>query len=641
MKYLRMKPWLGAGLALWLSWSAQPALADDDLLAAREAWRTRNIASLQAYTESMKGEALGAYPHYWLLSRQLDELPEAPIQAFLKEYEGTVLAERLRTEWLDSLGKAGDWERFRREFAKLQGAPGADLNCYNYSARIAAGDLQALNQARNELWFTAKSLPSACDGVLDSLVSTRTVLEADIWARLRLALEANAPGLARHLVRYLNADIPAATLANIVANPTRYLDNNPALGSRLDRELVIFALGRLGRADREAALARLERLQEDLGREQAYAWRVLAVRGGIATDPRTADWFKRSGEADYTDTEREWRIRAALRGGDWDTVLRQIRQLSPYHRGIRTWIYWEARALEALKQPAEANRILAGLSTEDDYYGLLARDRLGPVMGKGPSHYQANESDMRRLRDNAGLQRAVMLYEMGLNAEGVREWNWALRGADDRLLMAAAEQAQALGWYDRAIYAAERSKGLRNDTLRFPLPYREVVRDYTQQRGLDEAWVYGLMRQESRFVTVARSSVGASGLMQLMPATAQWVAKQEGVRYSAATVNSIENNVRFGTYYLRHVQDKLSGSALMATAGYNAGPNRARAWQGEAPMEAAIYVDTAPFLETRDYMRKVMTGAVLYSQVLGHKPQTLTQRMGVIPARNPEVIEGP
>jgi soluble lytic murein transglycosylase len=231
---------------------------------------------------------------------------------------------------------------------------------------------------------------------------------------------------------------------------------------------------------------------------------------------------------------------------------------------------------------------------------------------------------------------------MDLRLDAVREWNWSLRGADDRLLLAAAEVAREANWYDRAIYAADRTKVLHNYDLRYLAPFRDAVREYARSTGLDEAWVYGLMRQESRFVSQAKSGVGAGGLMQLMPATAKWVAGKLGLRYETGMVNDAGTNVQLGTYYLRHVLDKLSSQPVLATAGYNAGPNRARGWQeADKSLEAPVYIESIGFSETRDYVKKVMTNAVYYAQAFGQGAQSLSARLGTIPPRNPQEIEGP
>jgi soluble lytic murein transglycosylase len=211
------------------------------------------------------------------------------------------------------------------------------------------------------------------------------------------------------------------------------------------------------------------------------------------------------------------------------------------------------------------------------------------------------------------------------------EWRWAMRGRNDMELLAAAEIGRREAFYDMAIYSAERTREDHDYSLRYLTPYRDITQRYARQLDVDDAWVYGLIRQESRFIVVARSGVGASGLMQLMPATAKWVAKKMGL--GNFSVNDIETNVQLGTWYLRYVRDNLSGNEVMATAAYNAGPARARAWQDSRPLDGTIYAETIPFSETRDYVQKVMANAAYYASTFGHDNISLKTRMGTIPAR--------
>ncbi|HZN26107.1 MAG TPA: lytic transglycosylase domain-containing protein, partial [Burkholderiales bacterium] len=141
-----------------------------------------------------------------------------------------------------------------------------------------------------------------------------------------------------------------------------------------------------------------------------------------------------------------------------------------------------------------------------------------------------------------------------------------------------------------------------------------------------------LIRQESRFIADARSRVGASGLMQLMPDTAKWVARKMGLRH-IADVTAVDTNISLGTYYLKHVLDNLDGHPVLASAAYNAGPGRARAWRPDTALEGAIYAETIPFSETRDYVKKVMSNASYYGHVLNQQVQSLRQRLGIIGPR--------
>lgn len=621
-----------------------PAWANekDDFLAARDALRQGNLKLVAEKAETLSGP-LGIYPRYWLLSAQIDKVSPEQVQPFLDYYQNDWLAERLRGEWLRTLGKRGEWKLFREHYPRLVDGSAVELRCYHFQSRLERGDNTALAEARQALWFTAKDLPAACDPLLSRLHTSGTLTRADVRQRLRLALEANAQGLARAMAERLGTNWPAKDLQRVVSDPAGWL-RKPVGGGNLRDELAIFAIGRLARPNPDEALARL---QEWLPRfddnQRLYAWRRLAVVAAtFQQDKRTPVWFARSEGLPWQDNEVEWRLRMALRQQDWETVKTSLPLLSEEKRQERAWLYWRARLLENGKDSNGANALYANLSVDDDYYGLLARERLGPVASPSRVPYKVRDEDVKRVEASAGLQRALLLYDMDLRTEAVREWNWSLRGADDALLLAAAEAAREAGWYDRAIYAADRTRSQHNYDLRYLAPYRDITRSYAEATGLDEAWVFGLMRQESRFVTSARSGVGAGGLMQLMPATARWVAGKVGLRYEPAMVNDAGTNVRLGTYYLRHVLDNLSSQPVLATAGYNAGPNRARGWQeADKALEAAVYVESIGFSETRDYVKKVMTNAVHYAQAFGQGPQSLTARLGTIPPRNPQEIQGP
>ena len=128
----------------------------------------------------------------------------------------------------------------------------------------------------------------------------------------------------------------------------------------------------------------------------------------------------------------------------------------------------------------------------------------------------------------------------------------------------------------------------------------------------------------------AKSGAGAQGLMQVMPATAALIARKTGM--DSNDLYTTEGNIRMGTWYLADARNNLQGSEVLATAGYNAGPGRARKWQGQ-PMEGAIYAETIPFNETRDYVKKVLANSVYYANILGEPKTSLKQRLGTVPAR--------
>jgi len=248
-----------------------------------------------------------------------------------------------------------------------------------------------------------------------------------------------------------------------------------------------------------------------------------------------------------------------------------------------------------------------------------------------PESYRPNADEIAAMERVPGIARALKFYQLGLRYEGALEWRWTTRGWSDRDLIAAAEVARLRGWYERAIDTADRAQTMHDFALRFPTPYREVVHAYSQQLDLDEAWVYGLVRQESRFSADARSSAGAMGLMQLMPTTARAVAKRFGIPWADRTsFHTVDTNINLGTNHLRQLLDSLDNQPVLASAAYNAGTSRARGWRADRALEGAAYVETIPFSETRDYVRKVMSNTMYYARLFGQAFVPLKQRVGLI-----------
>jgi len=630
-------------LALSLTGSTLAQADDADWLAARSAFRAGDQAALNQAKVALAGSPLAIYADFWQLWRQLKDNDTAAIEAFVARDEKGYLSEKIRGEWLRQLAKQGDWQAFRTQFARLQDASDTELQCLYWQSVLAAGqDIPATNAKalRASLWLTAKDLPSACTPVQTALQSQGVITPEDRWLRLRLALDANAPGLVRHVLQQLGSALSPDTLKVLQADPQAFIAS-ANLTERDQRELAAYAYGRWARVDLAAASAQLTAQSEALAEQAPVAWRQLALAGARVFDSQSEAWFERSESAFWPDNHREIRMRLCVRAGDWPRYQRLYAQLSPALQDSRPWLYWQGMAYAEQGKSRPAEHLFRHLAEDDDYYGLLSAERLGqkPKAPVTPALMTA-QADAGRLAQHAGFQRAFALHALGQRWEAVNEFNWAVRTADQALILAAAQAANDLGWYDRAIYAAEQVSGAAATRLRYLTPYREVAMALSEERALDSAWVYGLMRQESRFVSNASSVVGAGGLMQLMPTTAQWVSGKLGVPYQADAVNDPEQNMRMGTYYLSHVLEEL-GHPVLATAGYNAGPRRAREWQGDVELDATRYIESIPFSETRDYAKKVMTNAVHYALALGQGETRLSARLGSIPARPATAIEGP
>jgi soluble lytic murein transglycosylase len=425
----------------------------------------------------------------------------------------------------------------------------------------------------------------------------------------------------------------ARQLDSVARRPQAYLERRPlALKTRAQRELAMYATWKVAQSLPAVAATRLEKYEGALSAEErAYVWAQLATAGALRHRPETLDWFKRADGARLTDRQLAWKARTALRLGEWATALSAIDAMSAVEREHPVWRYWRGRALQATGRDAEGHAVLSQLAFEHHFYGQLAAEEVGVPLAALPTPYQPGAEEVAAVERLPGIQRALRFYRLGLSYEGALEWSWTTRAFADRQLLAAADVAQRAGWYERAIHTAERTQYLHDFNLRFPTPFREVVSAYTQQLELEEAWVYGLVRQESRFAADARSSAGAQGLMQLMPATARQMARRLGMGKPQTT--AVDTNINLGTYYLRELMDRTNKQPLLASAAYNAGLTRAREWRADKPLEGAVYAESIPFTETRDYVRKVLSNTMYYARLFGQQYTTLKQRLGTVEAR--------
>jgi len=627
-----------APLALQAS-PSRPQTQDEIFLAAHAAVRSGDYDKLARYDARLQGYLLEPYVESWLLRPRLEDASAEEVRAFLVRQQGTLLAEQVRSEWLKVLGKKRQWELFEAEHPLLA-SDDNDIVCYALLARWQRKDDSALAELRTQ-WYAPHQLPEGCVPLAEALIVNGQYTNRHVWERVRLLLEAGAVSTAWRTAEYLPAKeaLDRGQLFAAAAGPQRHLDDRKKnLSQRAARELTMFALYRLAQNDPLAAAARWEsKLRARFSTaEQGYVWGQLALQAARHNLPEALEWYRNAeaAQAPLSDEQLAWRLRAALRQSDWAQVKMTAAMMSPLQRNEPAWIYWEGRAAQALGSPAEARTLFARIAGEHHFYARLAAEELGLSLTIPPKGYTPAAEEVAAVAAQPGFQRALALYQLGQRFESVREWIWAIRGMDDKQLLAAAEFARQNGMFDRAINTADRTLALHDFGVRYLAPYRETLGESARAQQLEEAWVLGLVRQESRFISAIRSSAGAAGLMQLMPATAKWVARRMGMHdYSWARVTDTDVNAALGTYYLRHVLDGLDGSPVLAAAAYNAGPGRARRWRDTRPLEGAIYAETIPFNETRDYVKKVMNNTMYYAAMLGDPVRSLKARLGMIAPR--------
>jgi len=604
---------------------------DAAFLLARDAFRNGERVRLGRQLASLQEHPLQPWAEYWSLRLRLDDRDASGVPDYLNRHAGSYLAEKLRGDWLRELGKAGDRDGFQRELPALV-QPDAEIRCYT-------GQFSDTDDMVRPLWNSSQDLPRACERLVDQLVASGGLAVEEVWQRVRRLFEAKRVGAARNAAAYLPAaeGFDGRGLEAIVQEPARYLDKLPAgyASKRGGREKALFAVQRLARNEPQDAAKRFAAIEARFTEEErAYAWGQIAWQAAQRHLPEAVAWYEKAAATSLSEEQMAWQVRAALRAGDWNAVQQAIAAMPPAVATQADWTYWQARALAAAGRAEEARALYQKIGGQPNFYGNLADEELGRVVEVPPRAASPTAEELAAAATHPGFQRALALIRVDMRIEGVREWVWSLRGMDDRALLAAARFAQNNEIWDRAINTADRTLAQHDYSLRYIAPFSDRVRPKADELALDNGWVYGLMRQESRFIMKAKSSVGAQGLMQLMPATAQWVAQKIKLAdYHPSRVTEMNTNVTLGTHYMKMVLDSLDNHPVLASAAYNAGPGRARKWRAERPLEGAIYAETIPFSETRDYVKKVMSNTVYYNTLFEGRPQSLKGRLGTIRAR--------
>ncbi len=673
----------GAALAQNTSSSERSADSLAPILEAKSAFQKRDrirLAQLRSSTAASQNP-LALWVAYWDMNARISELQAAEVDAFYARYPGSYVEDRFRNDWLLELGKRRDWSRFAADFPRFRMNDDREVTCYAMLTDHLAG--KDVTEAARNAWLVQREADDGCALMAATLFEAKQFNSSDVWRKARFSVDANRPRAARQAVALLGAEAVQGTAA-LLESPSKYLATQAHTRNRLGAELATLALMRLA-ADDTDNVSRLlrERWQNALPPDLAsWAWAMLGKQTAMKLLPGAVDHYERAAqfaaqaqraergadktaaaadtsiELDWPDETLAWKVRAALRGnggkGQWPHVQRSIDSMSPAEQRDPTWVYWKARALQVLARATnpqaqaddmknQAQAMLASIAGQFHFYGKLAAEDLGQPITLPPKPAPLTDSELAQAQQNLGLRRALVLIGMGLRGEGVREWNFTLRGMNDRQLLAAAQLACNQQVWDRCINTSDRTKVEVDLNQRFPMPFRKEVVARTKEIGLDAAYVYGLIRQESRFIMDARSHVGASGLMQVMPATARWTAKKLDIPYTPDLITDRDTNIAIGTGYLKLVLDDLEGSQPLAAAAYNAGPSRPRRWREGPNLEPAVWAENIPFHETRDYVKKVMSNATYYAALLtgdGTVAPSLKARLGkVVGPREPRAGE--
>jgi soluble lytic murein transglycosylase len=605
---------------------------DTIFLQLRDAARQNDAGKAAELAARLPNYAIPSYVDYYRLKPRLSSASNEEILGFLKRYEGSAIADRLRNDWLLELGRKRDWANFDRELPLFVKNDDYQLKCYALLSRAVKG--QNVAQEARALLDNPPLYGEACAALVNQLAQSGQFTTSDLLAQLRLAGEMHATGPSRRTALLLGASDTRAALA--VDVPALAMARG--IGStRAEHEIYLVAVGRMARTSLKLATVALNKNASRLSSEErAIGWSNIALAASLVLAPDAYDYWQRAAGAPLSENQSEWKARIGLRRSDWKMVRSAIEAMPADQRALQAWTYWLGRAEQAQGRREDAQALFRRIADQNNFYGQLAMDELGMQVTIPPSAAPPTTPELAQMAANPGFKRALKFFALRLRFEGTREWNWALRDFSDRQLLVAAEYARQNEILDRMVNTSERTRTEFDYTQRFPAPHNEILHPTAQGLGLDQAWVYGLIRQESRFISDAQSGVGAAGLMQVMPSTGKWVAGKIGMSdYGHGMLSDIRTNILLGTNYLNMVLNNAEGSQVLATASYNAGPGRTRTWRGllNAPMEGAVFVETIPFEETRNYVRNVMSNATNYAALFEKRPQSLKARLGTITPR--------
>lgn len=606
--------------------------------AFKQAWslaRRGDLDGMRRASAGIHDYLLFPYLEYNELLSTRRSVDPVRMAGFLEDHEEWAFTPALKRVWLRSMGEKNRWD------VLLQNATSetdTEVQCYLARARLAQGQTEGLLQDSQSLWLAGQSQPKACDPLFDWLIAQDGVSSELAWNRIRLAFENRHPHLARYLARFLDADV------RIWAE--RWREQDAQRYRRLDRaiqwsntsqgqDLTSYGLKSLARSNNDRAWQHFNSLDGHFtwtAAERASILREIALWSAVDGSAGTLERM-RAVPAEYRDGRLlEWWTRAGLATHDWDVVMEGITQMPETLSDDDRWRFWFARAAMETGDQALGDAVMTELASHATYYGFLAADYLDQPYSICPEIPAVTSDAVMALRSRPDFARALELNEVGMRNWARSEWTLATDRVDNFQLQAAAALALEEGWADVAILALADSGDLDWYEWRFPVAHQESITQNTTKQNLDPSWVLGLMRSESAMAEDAVSSAGARGLMQITPATASQLSRRHGLSYTGPDhLLQPDFNIQLGTAYLRELLDDHSNNPVLAAGAYNAGPGAVKRWLGGSrPTDAAMWIETLPYFETREYIPRVLAFSTIYDWRMAQPVTRVSSRMPAI-----------
>ncbi|SDK11892.1 transglycosylase SLT domain-containing protein [Pseudomonas indica] len=595
---------------------------------AKRALAKGDSGPYKRYASALRDYPLEPYLAYDELTARLKWASNDEIEKFLAEHGDLPQANWMKLRWLRWLAERGEWQTFIKYYDPSMNF--TELDCLYGQYQLGHGMRAEGFATAEKLWLVGKSQPEACDRLFDRWAAEGQLTEEKRWKRAKLAAEARNYGLASFLVKKLPTLSKQGQLLVDVAQKPELLGQTArfAPADRAMADVVGLGLRRLARQDPEKALPLLDVYAKRLpfsAEEKVAIAREIGLTLAKRFDGRALQVMAEYDPELRDNTVSEWRARLLLRLGRWDEAHQLTRQLPQELATSNRWRYWQARSLQlAQPQNQQAVTLYQPVAAERDFYGFLAADRIQVPYQLNNRPLPLDPKVVQKVRNTAGIRRALEFHARGQIVDGRREWYHVSRLFSREELVAQARLAYDLEWYFPAIRTISQAQYWDDLEVRFPMAYQSSLVREARARGLHSSWVFAITRQESAFMADARSPVGAMGLMQLMPATAKQTARKFGIPLGSPQQALNPNvNIQLGAAYLSQVHAQFGGNRILASAAYNAGPGRVRQWlRGANHLAFDVWVETIPFDETRQYVQNVLSYSVIYGQKL-NAPQPL------------------
>ncbi|QSX31567.1 transglycosylase SLT domain-containing protein [Shewanella cyperi] len=599
--------------------AAQLTQQQTDFLAAEKALVAGKRQDYQRLRQKLDSYPLAVYLDYNARVDHWLQLPATKLSPELELVKDTPLLARARHRYLRRAGKEGRWQ----DFLAMSPTQPKDLvlQCYFYQAQLHQGDKQLAFQGAKELWLYGYSRPKECDPLFTAWVKAGHRTQELIWSRMFLAFEADEGSLLAFLAKKVTKyHKEAQRLLDIYRDPRnlrhleRWQDKAPVMA-----DMVAAGLRRLSYRDLKEAVSLFQRYDKakrfnPLTSRQLQ--RHLSRRILLRQEQELQSFADALLPQLVSDDLVEMRLRWALRDNDPEALKRFLPLLSSEGAAEPRWQYWLAVNTE---DKTESKRLLSELVKQRSFYGFQAAALLNQNINLEDIPTATAEPGAD-LEATPALARITELLALGRLQDARSEW-LSLLGRQSRERQGHfGRLAMDRGWDFLAVDASIQAKLWDDMAMRFPAAELKHFERHAKGLGVDAAELMAIARRESAFYPLASSSVGARGLMQLMPATAKQTAKRHKVPYQRIEqLDDPSTNIALGSAYYNSLLKRYKNNRIFATAAYNAGPERVDAWRKrtKGELDPMAFIESIPFRETREYVQAVFSYRMIYQHRSG------------------------